>query len=203
MISALRAQELFLKIWSWRACPICLSAGETPEKLASSWPEGFDKILVDAPCSGEGMFRRDSRMALYWAQAGPDSYTEVQRKLLEAAYRMLRPGGEMVYSTCTFSVCENEQQILKLLDAHRDLSTEPAVPHYGGFEPGLLGLSDAVRIYPHKMDGEGHFLVRLRKAGAVESESLQAERRRALRCPQGSGGVLGNMSKKISAAAVF
>lgn len=196
-ISASRAGAL-LKNLELAGVSNLFVCSETPEKLASSWPEGFDKILVDAPCSGEGMFRRDSRMALYWAQAGPDSYTEVQRKLLEAAYRMLRPGGEMVYSTCTFSVCENEQQILKLLDAHRDLSTEPAVPHYGGFEPGLLGLSDAVRIYPHKMDGEGHFLVRLKKAGAVESESLQAERREPCAVPKEAEGFLKYVKKDFS-----
>ena len=110
-ISASRAGAL-LKNLELAGVSNLFVCSETPEKLASSWPEGFDKILVDAPCSGEGMFRRDSRMALYWAQAGPDSYTEVQRKLRRfpgfltvsiMRVRLPRPGILIIMRACIIS----------------------------------------------------------------------------------------------------
>ncbi len=162
-ISASRAAAL-LKNLELAGISNVFVTSETPARLAEAYPEGFDKILVDAPCSGEGMFRREPRMAAYWEQAGPETYREIQAEILEQAFRMLSPGGEMLYSTCTFSPEENEKQILDLLERHPELSPEPAVPDYAGFERGLLGLDEAVRIYPHKMRGEGHFLVLLKKA---------------------------------------
>lgn len=165
-ISASRAGAL-LKNLELAGIPNLFVTSEDPARLADKYPQAFDKILVDAPCSGEGMFRRDGRMASYWENAGPETYTRVQEELLEQAYRMLRPGGRMLYSTCTFSVAENEKQILRLLEKHPDLSPEDAVPGFHGFEPGLLGLKEAVRIYPHRMEGEGHFLMLLKKEGEI------------------------------------
>ena len=78
-ISASRAGGLLKNLELAGAANILVTS-EDPGRLAEAWPEGFDKILVDAPCSGEGMFRRDSRMAAYWEQAGPDSYAEVQAR---------------------------------------------------------------------------------------------------------------------------
>ena len=182
-ISASRAGGLLKNLELAGAANI-LVASEDPGRLAEAWPEGFDKILVDAPCSGEGMFRRDSRMAAYWEQAGPDSYAEVQARLLQAAWRMLRPGGKLLYSTCTFSLKENEEQILKLLKNHPDLSPEPVTPYFEGFEPGKLGLSEAVRIYPHKMPGEGHFLALLKKSGTFEAASEPVRKRKGTLPPE-------------------
>ena len=144
--------------------------GERPERLAEVYPEYFDKILIDAPCSGEGMFRRDSRMISQWESRQPQAYTEIQRSLTEYGCRMLRPGGMMLYSTCTFSKEENEECILQLLEQHPELETVPIRP-YEGFTAGFCGLSDAVRIFPHKMRGEGHFLVLLRKKGTPVSQT--------------------------------
>lgn len=76
---------------------------EEPGKLAAVWPEFFDKILVDAPCSGEGMFRREEDMVKDWVSRGPSYYSSIQREILEQAVAMLKPGGMMLYSTCTFS----------------------------------------------------------------------------------------------------
>ena len=201
-ISASRAGALLKNLELAGAANILVTS-ESPEKLAAAWPEGFDKILVDAPCSGEGMFRRDSHMAAHWMQAGPESYTEVQGKLLEAAFRMLRPGGKLLYSTCTFSLCENEQQILKFLEAHRELSTEPVKPWYGGFERGLLGLTDAVRIYPHRMNGEGHFLVLLKKSGARAPREGRPEETEALRFPKEAEDFLKSLSRDFSGCRIL
>lgn len=174
-ISVSRAKAL-VKNLELAGIPNLFVTGERPERLAEAYPGYFDKILIDAPCSGEGMFRRDSRMAVHWETAPPGSYLEIQRSLAEHGFRMLRPGGMMLYSTCTFSREEDEECILQLLDRHPELETVPVRP-YEGFVPGFCGLSDAVRIFPHKMKGEGHFLVLLRKRedGAAPAAREEAE----------------------------
>ena len=171
-ISASRAKALLKNLEMAGISNFCVTA-EEPERLAEVYPGFFDKILVDAPCSGEGMFRRDSRMTERWESAPPGTYREIQRELAECAVRMLRPGGMMLYSTCTFSTEEDEEVILRLLDRHPEMSPVP-VKSWEGFTAGVLGLTEAVRIYPHKMRGEGHFLVLLQKCGeAAESSGIQ------------------------------
>ncbi len=141
----------------------CVSA-EDPKKLMSFFSEYFDKILLDAPCSGEGMFRRDPKSVGAWLEKGPDYYSKIQEELLEEAYAMLSPGGRLIYSTCTFSKEENEDQIEKLLKKHPQMQIEKIVP-YEGFSKGFGSVEEAVRIFPHKMDGEGHFVCLLKKQG--------------------------------------
>ena len=99
-----------------------LVTSEDPEKLVTLYPAFFDKILLDAPCSGEGMFRKESSMLRYYSENGPEHYVPIQKKLIEQAYQMLAEGGELLYSTCTFSVKENEEVIAGLLDAHPELA---------------------------------------------------------------------------------
>ena len=89
---------------------------EEPGKLAAVWPEFFDKILVDAPCSGEGMFRREEDMVKDWVSRGPSYYSSIQREILEQAVAMLKPGGMMLYSTCTFSKKEDEENVAYILE---------------------------------------------------------------------------------------
>ena len=162
-ISSSRAQGL-LKNLELAGIPNILVTAENPRHLAQVYPEFFDKILIDAPCSGEGMFRRDSKMAAHWESAPPDSYVKVQQELLEYGFHMLRPGGKLLYSTCTFSTKENEENIHKLLQAHPQLHPLP-VEGWEGFSSGFCGWKEAVRIFPHKMQGEGHFLILLEKEG--------------------------------------
>ncbi|MDD7739929.1 MAG: RsmB/NOP family class I SAM-dependent RNA methyltransferase, partial [Lachnospiraceae bacterium] len=149
-----------------------LVTSEDPEKLTNAYPEYFDKILLDAPCSGEGMFRREPSMIRFFEENGPSVYVPIQKKLSEQAYRMLKPGGMMLYSTCTFSVEENEAVIEELLRSHEDLSLMKILPDYEGFAPGVSvngkDLTDCVRIFPQKMKGEGHFLALLKKSGNKE-----------------------------------
>ena len=134
-------------------------------ELAGVWPEFFDKILVDAPCSGEGMFRRDEDMVKDWNEKGPEYYVPIQRQILSQAAAMLRPGGYMLYSTCTFSVEEDEGNVAYVLEEFPqmqlcclDLDKVPGA--CGGF-----GLPGCMRLFPHRLKGEGHFLALMRKKG--------------------------------------
>jgi len=150
---------------------------EPPERLTPRFREFFDKIVVDAPCSGEGMFRKDEQAAGEWSEEHVAMCAERQLGILEQAADMLRPGGRMVYSTCTFAPEEDEGTVLAFLKAHPEFSVEP-VTGFSGFEPGRpewagfgekdgdpWNLSGTFRIFPHLLEGEGHYMAVLRKEG--------------------------------------
>ncbi len=168
-ISMSRAKAL-LKNLELAGIPNLLVSAEDPVHLAAAYPEYFDRVLIDAPCSGEGMFRREHSMIEYWKEAGPDQYVPVQRSVLESGIAMLKKGGRLLYSTCTFSIKEDEENIRWILEQHPEMHLIPMEP-YEGFAEGRLGLSDAVRIFPHKMKGEGHFLALLEKDGENQEGS--------------------------------
>ncbi|MGN0313632.1 MAG: RsmB/NOP family class I SAM-dependent RNA methyltransferase [Fusicatenibacter sp.] len=163
-----------------------LVTSEEPQKLVNAYPEHFDKILLDAPCSGEGMFRREPSMIRFFEENGPNTYVPIQKKLTEQAYQMLKPGGMMLYSTCTFSVEENESVIEELLRSHEDLALMKIQPDYEGFFPGISvngrDLSDCVRIFPHRMRGEGHFLALLQKKESERSQLRKSSNRVVCSC---------------------
>lgn len=167
---------------------------EEPAKLVKSFPEFFDKILIDAPCSGEGMFHKEPKMAEYWLEKSPDYYAEIQKELIVQGAQMLKPGGKMLYSTCTFSKKENEETIAYLLEQCEDMEVLAPLG-YGGFSEGfpLEGKSEemcsqlkkCVRIFPHKMAGEGHFLALLQKKETekkVYREKQWLQKRMKTRC---------------------
>ena len=135
---------------------------EEPGKLSERFPGAFDKILVDAPCSGEGMFRREPSMTESWKKKGPADYAPIQRGILKAAVKLLKPGGMLLYSTCTFSLEEDEENVRWLLEEEPSMELSP-IEKKGGMEPGLLGLTECARLWPHKLRGEGHFLALFRK----------------------------------------
>lgn len=140
---------------------------ENPQKLCNVYQSYFDKILLDAPCSGEGMFRKEPKMAVHWEMEGPAEYAVRQKELILQAWEMLKPGGMLLYSTCTFSAMENEEVIAWLLDSCSDAGL-CEIDAYSGFSNGISDeahpeLKKCVHIYPHRMDGEGHFLALLRK----------------------------------------
>lgn len=147
-----------------------LVTSEPPNELTKRFPEFFDKILIDAPCSGEGMFRKQGNMTKAWEKNGVDLFVGLQRSILKEAVTMLKPGGIMIYSTCTFSKEENEQAIEYLLSLDDSLHLQE-LPLFDGFdkghpERGLTGneeLTKCRRLWPHRIDGEGHFVAMVRK----------------------------------------
>ena len=123
-ISNSRAKALLKNLEMFGAGNICVTS-EAPEKMAGILPEFFDKILVDAPCSGEGMFRRDPSMVKSWNEKGPDYYAPLQRQILDCAVQMLAPGGKLVYSTCTFDRDEDEGTIEYILEKYPQMAVVP------------------------------------------------------------------------------
>lgn len=131
-----------------------------PETLARRWPQAFDRVLVDAPCSGEGMFRRVPASREEWTPQSPHGCAERQQRILQDAARMLRPGGLLVYSTCTFNEIENENVIAHFLRQNPQYSPEDfALEGIGTSTSGCL------RLWPHRIGAEGHFVARLRREG--------------------------------------
>ena len=143
-----------------------------PSHLAERFPAFFDKVLVDAPCSGEGMFRKKEEAALEWGLSNIQMCARRQEDILESAAVMLKPGGRMVYSTCTFALEENEGTVGSFLKKHPEFSLEKA-GRFQGMAPGIGCGENAkamVRLWPHKIAGEGHFLACLKKEGAANGK---------------------------------
>ncbi len=187
----------------------CLVTNETPQKLSEVFADYFDRILVDAPCSGEGMFRKNEEAAEEWSPENVRMCAERQDGILDCAARLLRAGGRLVYSTCTFAPAEDEGTVARFLMRHPEFRTvratgfgvaeesagdadcESAAGGLAGtpvsralFSPGrrewavevdgtplkcdeeiLDSLSNAIRLWPHKLQGEGHFAAVLQKDG--------------------------------------
>ena len=127
---------------------------EMPDRLSGFFPEYFDKILVDAPCSGEGMFRKNPEAIEEWSLSAVESCAVRQSHIIESADKMLRPGGMLCYSTCTFSKKEDEEVRDSFLNKH---------PEYT--------LITSEKLYPHSSEGEGHFYALFKKEGEAGSES--------------------------------
>lgn len=173
-ISASRAKAL-LRNLELSGVTNALVTNETPKRLAGYFPEFFHKILVDAPCSGEGMFRKDPDVAKTWDEERPPYFGKLQQEIIQHAISMLKPGGLLMYSTCTFSPDENEGLVsyvleqfpeMELLDMEDYPGFTPGNPRWGNGDTRLLKTR---RIFPHHMDGEGHFLALLKKKGTLES----------------------------------
>ena len=180
-----RAKILSLNI-ERMGVPNALVLNEDSGHLAEVFEGYFDKILVDAPCSGEGMFRKNVNAADEWSPENVELCAKRQEEILDNAARMLLPGGRLVYSTCTFSPKENEQNVYRFLSAHPDFHTEK-VELVGGMEQGrpewvgdvgadealLTQVADSVRLWPHRVHGEGHFLCVFRRDGSSEADGMK------------------------------
>lgn len=175
-ISNSRAKAL-LKNLELMGIPNIYVTSETSEKLAKILPEFFDKILVDAPCSGEGMFRKNEDAMTEWSKENVMLCAERQDGILSHAASMLRPGGRLVYSTCTFAPEENEGSISRFLEKHPEFSIV-AVEKWDGMSAGVPewisrpadGIGHTIRLWPHRLKGEGHYLAVLKKAGELPDD---------------------------------
>lgn len=152
-----------------------LVLNENPEKISEHLPEFFDKILVDAPCSGEGMFRKNNDAINEWEKSDIYSCATRQLNILESASKCLKNGGILAFSTCTFNTIENEGVVLDFLKSHSEFSLISPETKYKDFSSGIQGeniskedfekynLSKCVRLFPHKIEGEGHFIAIMKK----------------------------------------
>lgn len=160
---------------------------EDTANLAKALPGVFDRVLVDAPCSGEGMFRKEEAAVTDWTEDTNAICANRQLEILTSAAAMLRPGGRLVYSTCTFSPVENEGVISDFLWKNPDFSVEkPDVPFFSPGRPDWVanpapGLEKTFRLWPHKLLGEGHYAAVLRRAGDEAPAALSPEP--AAKCP--------------------
>lgn len=181
-----------------------LVLSEEPGKLETYFTEYFDKILIDAPCSGEGMFRKDKKMVKAWTEHGPEFFCNIQKSIILQAARMLKPGGMMLYSTCTFDARENEQVIEHLLREYPEFSIVP-MEGYEGFRCGMPEFTESkreeftntVRIFPHKMKGEGHFLALLRKGEPIEKTLPTYTKKKRKKLPEDLENFLADVSKEF------
>lgn len=156
----------------------CMVCSEKPERLSVLFPSFFDRVLVDAPCSGEGMFRKDEAVRGEWSEEIVSLCAERQAGILREAANLLKPGGVLVYSTCTFSPEENEGTISAFLQEHEEYRIEE-IPCGSIFSPGRPDWLEKAapeiertgRLWPHLLHGEGHFVARLRKNGQGMEEA--------------------------------
>ena len=184
-----------------------LVLNETPEQLAEHFPVCFDKIMVDAPCSGEGMFRKEKKMVKAWEEHGPEFFSKIQRSIVTQAAQMLRPGGMLLYSTCTFSPEENEQTIEYLLQEYPEFKI-CEMEGYEGFADGMPQVTESknpelektVRIFPHRMKGEGHFLALLQKGEKQEEGKRLPESGKNKKLPEELEEFLGHIDRKFDSS---
>ena len=142
-----------------------LVLNEHPQNLEKKFAGFFDRVLVDAPCSGEGMFRKEEAAVTDWSEETVLMCAARQGEILDSAASMVKPGGLLVYSTCTFAPQENEEAVEGFLSRHPEFSSEEvSAPWFTQVGKGMF------RLWPHKLKGEGHFAAALRKQGGEEGE---------------------------------
>ena len=158
---------------------------ETPARLAEKYPAFFDKIIVDAPCSGEGMFRKNPTAAVEWSEEHVRSCAERQKKILECAALMLKEGGLLMYSTCTFAPEENEMIAAYMVQNGFEICEAPGLsmlsPGVTEWSAADIDMSRTRRIFPHKQNGEGHFAALFKKMSGDEGVKQAAPQKKSKR----------------------
>lgn len=155
----------------------------TPEDIAGKLPDFFDRILVDAPCSGEGMFRKNPEAVKYWNLDYPTECALRQREILTEAVKVIKPGGELIYSTCTFAPEEDEQIVAWLVEKY-GFEILPVKKYEGmvagkpEWANGNKDLEKCVRLFPHKFNGEGHFIAKLKKPVNSDVSTTSTKRKK-------------------------
>ena len=142
-----------------------LVTNEHPENLAKRFGGFFDRVLVDAPCSGEGMFRKEEAAVTDWSVETVEMCARRQAEILHSAAKMVKPGGRLVYSTCTFAPEEDELAVAAFLEAHPEFAPEHLeAPWF------VAGENGSHRMWPHKLLGEGHFAAVLKKTDGEDAD---------------------------------
>lgn len=168
-ISNSRAKALLKNLELFGIGNMCV-VSEPPNNLSKAFEGTFDKILIDAPCSGEGMFRKSSSMMTAWENNGTELFAGLQRGILNEACKMLKPGGKLLYSTCTFSPEEDERSVeyllsiddsMHLVDFPKYEKFDDGNPAWG--ETGNSEVAKCARLWPHHLKGEGHFIALFEK----------------------------------------
>lgn len=183
-MNAKRAKILRENLERWGATNVVIT-NASPDQLATHFQEYFDCIVVDAPCSGEGMFRKDPVAMDYWSPDYVQTCQDRQKKILQSALQMLKPGGRLVYSTCTFSPEEDEQIAEWLLEQGLQIKPlqltagQPGRPDWTASQNPVL--ADTVRFWPQDGVGEGQYLAMFTRPGAPAS--VQIKRRKQKRQP--------------------
>lgn len=167
--------------------PNCVVTSRPCRALADALPAFFDKILVDAPCSGEGMMRKEPAAVSGWSTANIAACAKRQAEILSCAADMLLPGGLLCYSTCTFAPEENEEQIARFLTARHDFSPVKIDAPFGqsGFAVNGRPADNMLRIFPFQ-GGEGHFIALLKKRGSRNPVSLPPREKRNIPTEDGA-----------------
>ena len=147
-----------------------LVTNEHPQRLAQRFAGCFDRVLIDAPCSGEGMFRKEEAAVTDWSLETVAMCARRQAEILHSGAQMVRPGGRLVYSTCTFAPEEDEEAVAEFLRTHPEFVPETVEAPW--FEAGENG---GFRMWPHKLRGEGHFAAVMRRVDGEEGEPMMAQ----------------------------
>lgn len=199
-----RVWELAENLERWGARKVMI-LNESPSRLAERLPGFFDRVLVDAPCSGEGMFRKSEAALRDWSPELVKSCAMRQSAILEQAARLTRPGGILAYSTCTFNPQENEQTLAVFLTQKPHFELVEAA-HLPGLSQGRpewveggrsLPLERSGRLWPHLAAGEGHFIALMRRA------SSDAVRTNAQKYPRQTRAAAQQLAEKRKAFAAF
>lgn len=165
----------------------CITTCMDTARLSLAFPDTFDIVMVDAPCSGEGMFRKEQIAIDEWSQENVQNCATRQQEILENAVRCLRPGGTIIYATCTFSLQENEMTVDAFLKSHPDFEIVPVTERVQKATSGGIkfdgceckNIHFARRFYPHKALGEGQFMAVLKHKGQKESRRYAAKKQTA------------------------
>ncbi|WP_373713635.1 RsmF rRNA methyltransferase first C-terminal domain-containing protein [Streptococcus sp.] len=168
-ISSKRAKILVENVERFGARNVVVT-NESAERLAKVFPVYFDMIVLDAPCSGEGMFRKDPAAIDYWDASYPAQCAQLQREILVSAMDMLAPAGQLIYSTCTWSPEENEEIVSWLLENY-DLELVP-IDKINGMVDGI-GYPETARMYPQHFKGEGQFVAKFRSLAESSRKTIK------------------------------
>lgn len=199
-ISNSRAKALLKNLELFGIGNMCV-VSEPPNNLSRVFEGTFDKILIDAPCSGEGMFRKSTSMMTAWENNGTELFAGLQRGILNEACKMLKPGGKLLYSTCTFSPEEDERSVeyllsiddsIHLVDFPKYEKFDDGNPAWG--ETGNEELTKCARLWPHHLKGEGHFIALFQKDGGAAGYGRSTYPFRPYRCDEDFLKFMGHIS---------